>query len=127
MHDTEIERLDRLANLLDSKFQIPGTGIRFGLDSIIGLIPGFGDLVTVGPTAFLVHRAYLLGASRRTILRMVANTAVDWLIGSIPLIGDVFDLAFKANNRNVALLRKDLARKSEAKVFAGNEAHEAPI
>ena len=105
----EIEKLDRLSTLLDSRFRIPGTPIRFGWDSILGLIPGAGDLASLGPSAYLIYRGYRLGARKRTILRMTANTGLDFIVGAVPVLGDVFDLVFKANNRNFALLRKELA------------------
>ena len=105
----EIEKLDRLSTLLDSRFRIPGTPIRFGWDSILGLIPGAGDLASLGPSAYLIYRGHRLGARKRTILRMTANTGLDFIVGAVPVLGDVFDLVFKANNRNFALLRKELA------------------
>ena len=111
----EIEKLDRLSTLLDSRFRIPGTPIRFGWDSILGLVPGAGDLASLGPSAYLIYKGYQLGARKRTILRMSANTGLDFVVGAVPLLGDVFDLVFKANNRNFALLRKELADSSTIK------------
>jgi len=113
----EIEKLDRLSTLLDSRFRIPGTPIRFGWDSILGLIPGAGDLASLGPSAYLIYKGYRLGARKRTILRMSANTGLDFVVGAVPLLGDVFDLVFKANNRNFALLRKELADSSTIKKY----------
>ena len=104
----EIERLDRLADLLDSRFRVPGLGWRFGLDSVIGLVPGVGDVAALGPSAYLVYRGYKLGADRGTLGRMAVNTGLDFVVGAIPLAGDVFDAAFKANRRNVELLKDDL-------------------
>lgn len=106
---SEVEKLDHLSTLLDSRFRIPGTPIRFGWDSILGLIPGAGDLASLGPSAYLIYKGYRLGARKRTILRMTTNTGLDFVVGAVPVLGDVFDLVFKANNRNFALLRKDLA------------------
>lgn len=108
----ELDKLDRFSTLLDSRFRIPGTPIRFGWDSIIGLIPGAGDLVSLGPSAYLIYKGYALGARKRTIVRMTANSGLDFIVGTVPILGDVFDLVFKANNRNFALLRKDLAVRS---------------
>lgn len=105
----EIKKLDRLSTLLDSRFRIPGTPMRFGWDSILGLVPGAGDLASLGPSAYLIYRGHRLGARKRTILRMTANTGLDFIVGAVPVLGDVFDLVFKANNRNFALLRKELA------------------
>ncbi|MGR3571585.1 DUF4112 domain-containing protein [Brevirhabdus sp.] len=108
----ELRRLDRLAQLLDSRFRIPGTGIRFGLDGLIGLVPGLGDLATLAPSAYLLVQANRLGVSKATMLRMAGNTGIDFAIGAVPLLGDIFDIGFKANNRNVALLRADLENRT---------------
>lgn len=109
--EAEIARLDRLAELLDSRFRVPGTGWRFGLDSVIGLIPGVGDVAALGPSAYLVWQARRLGASRGTIGRMMLNTGLDFVVGGVPVAGDVFDAVFKANLRNIDLLKRDLARR----------------
>ncbi|QIE57837.1 DUF4112 domain-containing protein [Pikeienuella piscinae] len=92
---------------MDARFLIPGTRIRFGLDALIGLAPGVGDAIALVPGAWIVARAHALGARRRTLLRMVGNLAIDWFAGSVPLIGDIFDVGFRANLRNVALLRAE--------------------
>jgi hypothetical protein len=104
----EIARLDRLADLLDSRFRIPGTKIRFGLDGLIGLVPGIGDTLTLLPSAWLVWRAWQMGLPRRDIARMAANTGVDYAVGLVPILGDIFDVAFKGNRRNIAILRAAL-------------------
>jgi hypothetical protein len=106
----EIARLDRLADLLDSRFRIPGTKIRFGLDGLIGLVPGIGDTLTLLPSAWLVWRAWQMGLPRRDIARMAANTGVDYAVGLVPILGDIFDVAFKGNRRNIAILRAALGR-----------------
>lgn len=106
----EIARIDRLAHLLDNRFGLPGTRIRFGLDSIVGLIPGIGDAATTVPSAWMIMRGWQLGARRSVLLRMTGNVAVDFVVGSIPLVGDLFDVGFKANLRNAALLRKEILR-----------------
>ncbi|MEQ8255714.1 MAG: DUF4112 domain-containing protein [Roseovarius confluentis] len=109
-----LARLDRLANTLDSKFRIPLLGIPVGWDSILGLIPGVGDLVTLGPGAWIIVEGHRMGARKRVLGRMALNTGVDTVIGGIPLIGDAFDLFFKSHRRNVALLRRDLDVPSAA-------------
>ena len=109
--DAEIRRLEMLANLLDAQFGIPGTRLSFGLDSLLGLIPGVGDAITAVPAAYIIHRAERLGVPGPVLARMVVNLLADALIGSIPLVGDVFDLAFKANRRNVALMKAHLERE----------------
>src|SRR6056297_1537178 len=106
----EIERIDRLAKLLDARFRVPGTPIRFGLDSIVGLIPGVGDLAMAAPSAWMIWRGWQLGVRRRGLVRMGVNTGVDLAVGSIPILGDLFDLGFKANLRNAGILRSELGR-----------------
>jgi hypothetical protein len=105
-----LQRLRRLTKLLDSAFLIPGTNWRIGLDPIIGLIPGAGDLVTAALSVYIVVEAHQLGARRGTMARMVLNVAIDFLGGAIPLVGDIFDAAWKCNLRNLSLLEKEIAR-----------------
>lgn len=108
----EFARLEQLANLLDARFRIPGLGVRFGADTLVGLIPGIGDVVTFVPAAYLVWRAYRLGAPLQDVASMGANVAVDTVVGSVPVIGDIVDVAFKANRRNVAILRRHLQKRA---------------
>ncbi|HEX6144887.1 MAG TPA: DUF4112 domain-containing protein [Geminicoccaceae bacterium] len=103
-----IRRLNKFAELLDSQFQIPGTRFRMGLDGLIGLIPGVGDTATALLASYVLLEAYRLNAPTSLILRMLANIGIDWAVGSIPLAGDVFDVAFKVNKRNVAMLLRHL-------------------
>jgi hypothetical protein len=98
------ENLDQLARVLDDIFQIPGTNIRFGLDAIVGLIPGVGDLITGVSSFLIIFAAWERGVSRVTLARMVANVAIDTLVGSMPILGDLFDAAWKANRKNYNLL-----------------------
>lgn len=107
--------IDRLAKLLDSQFRIPGTGFRFGLDSLIGLIPGIGDAITGGLGLYIVHRARQEGAPGHVIVRMLWNLLVDTVLGAIPVIGDVFDFAFRANLKNARLLQRHLDRQRPAR------------
>jgi Domain of unknown function (DUF4112) len=106
-----IERLERLARLLDTAIVVPGTNIRFGADAIIGLMPGIGDAITTALSAWIVYEAHKLGVPRRLLARMIANMAVDGLVGAVPLAGDVFDVMWRANRRNVRLLREHLERE----------------
>jgi hypothetical protein len=99
-----LERLRELSRLLDNAIPIPGTRYRIGIDPILGLVPGLGDLVAAMMSAFLVVEAERLGAPRSVVWRMLLNVVTDTLAGSVPVAGDVFDAAWKANARNMALL-----------------------
>jgi hypothetical protein len=98
------ENLELLAHLLDDWFRIPGTSIRFGLDGIIGLIPGLGDILAGLASCIIILAAWVRGIPYITLVRMVVNLGLDVVIGAIPLLGDAFDIAWKANRRNYALL-----------------------
>lgn len=104
-----IERLDRMARALDSRFRIPGVGIMVGWDAILGLIPGLGAAVTLGPGVITIVEASRMGGRKRTMMRMAGNTAIDMVVGAIPVFGDIFDLFFKSNRRNVELLKSEYA------------------
>ena len=98
------EQLDHLASVLDDIFHIPGTKIRFGLDPIVGLVPGLGDVITGLLSFLIVFAAWRRGLPKITILRMVANIGIDTLVGAIPIVGDVFDMIWKSNRMNYKLL-----------------------
>src|SRR5262245_50175154 len=106
-----IARIDALATLLDTALVIPGTGVRFGLDALIGLFPVAGDIITLALSLFIVHEAYQLGAPRHVIARMLGNVALDGGFGAVPLVGDAFDVLWRANRRNVQLLREWLDQR----------------
>lgn len=109
---TDLERLDRLrrlARLLDARIGIPGTPLRFGADSLLGLVPGLGDAATALVSLYIIAEAHRLGASQATLARMVWNVLVDTGLGAVPVLGDVFDLFWKANMKNIVLLEKELA------------------
>lgn len=108
----QIAGLETLARVLDDVFRVPGTRIRFGLDGVIGLIPGVGDAVTGALAAYLAFRAWGLGLPPGVILRMGANVGLDFAVGSIPVAGDLFDFGFKANRRNINLLKRELAKRA---------------
>jgi hypothetical protein len=101
-----LARIDRLARIMDTAFAIPGTRIRFGADTIIGLAPGVGDLVTQAVAAYIIYEAHRLGVPRHKLLRMGGNLAVDTVIGAVPLLGDVADMFFRANKRNMRIIRE---------------------
>jgi hypothetical protein len=107
-HAQTIRRIRRLCYLLDSAFAIPGTNIRVGLDPIIGLIPGAGDVITAILALYIVVLAGRIGVRSSTMARMLANVAIDFLGGSIPIVGDIFDVAWKCNLRNLVLLEREL-------------------
>ncbi len=112
--------LELLAHWMDSAFHIPGIGLRFGLDAIIGLIPGLGDTLTSLASLYILNAGRRYGVPRVTMLRMAANIAVDYLVGMIPLAGDAFDVVWKANQKNVALLRRHvLATPAEERRAGG--------
>ena len=100
------ERLDRLSWLMDDLITIPGLGWRFGLDAIVGLIPGFGDTATSIVSFYILASAVRYRVPKVTLLRMGLNIGIDYLLGSLPVVGDIFDAWWKSNQMNVALLSK---------------------
>lgn len=108
------ERLGRLAWLLDSSIPIPGTRFSIGLEALIGLVPGIGDVIGVLLSSYILREAAALGVSRSILARMALNVAVEGLVGMIPLAGDLFDAAYKANQRNVRLLNSYLDQPTQA-------------
>ncbi|MCA9443615.1 MAG: DUF4112 domain-containing protein [Candidatus Omnitrophica bacterium] len=105
--DRSMDRIAKLADLLDNRYRIPGTPIRVGWDPIIGLIPVVGDTLTAGLGGFIVREAIRLGARKRVILRMLFNLFLDWLIGLVPFIDILLDMGFKANAKNARLLVRE--------------------
>ena len=109
-HEEALARLEALAKLMDGAFVIPGTKTRIGLDGLIGLIPGIGDVVSGLISSYLIWEARQLGVSRWVLARMVGNTFIDTAVGAIPFAGDVFDVMFRANMKNMNLLRQHLEK-----------------
>ena len=105
-----LQRLRRLGQLLDNSIRVPGTNFRFGLDTIIGLVPGVGDLAGGALSLYILVEAARLGVPRPLLVRMGYNVAVDVLVGAVPVLGDLFDAAFKANLRNLALVQQHVDR-----------------
>jgi len=112
-------RVARIARLLDSAFVIPGTRIRLGLDPLIGLIPGAGDAVTTALSAYVVYEAYRAGLPAALVLRMVINVAIDLIVSSVPFFGDIGDIFWRANQRNLAIFDAYLARRPSGPVIEG--------
>jgi len=103
-----IREFDRLARLLDTQWRIPGTNMRFGLDPVVGLVPGVGDVAAGLVSAYIVLLAARLKLPAGVMARMIGNVAVDVVFGSVPLLGSIFDLFYKANRRNLRLLQRHL-------------------
>jgi predicted aconitase with swiveling domain len=110
-----LDRARALTRLLDSAGRVPGTNMRFGLDPVLGLVPGLGDVAGAGLAGYVVLLAVRHGAPRAVVARMVGNVAVDAVVGSVPLVGDLFDAGWKANTRNLALLEGAIERPTEAR------------
>ena len=104
-----------LARMLDSAVRIPGTGIRFGAESIFGLIPVVGDIAGAALSGYIVLTSARLGAPAPTVVRMLANIGIDTVIGAVPVLGDMFDVGWRANMRNVELLEGHLGSSTESK------------
>ncbi|WP_407493308.1 DUF4112 domain-containing protein [Pseudooceanicola sp. MF1-13] len=108
-----LDKVDRIARVMDRAVRIPGTSIRMGLDSIIGWVPGVGDTLTLAPSLYIIELARREGVPGHKLARMLGNIGVDWLIGLVPLIGDIFDIGWKSNTRNAALLRDHIEGRIE--------------
>ena len=108
-NEVRFKRVRLLSRLLDEQFRLPGTTYRVGLDGLLGLIPGVGDAVWALRSVYILYEAMRLGASSTVLLRMIANIGMDAVGGAIPIVGDIFDMAWKANKKNAALLHAYLA------------------
>ena len=102
------ENLDMLSKVLDTWFRVPGTNLRFGLDGIIGFVPGIGDFLAGGASCVIVLAAFFRGVPMITVARMVANLAIEVVVGVVPVLGNLFDIGWRANRRNYALLEQSL-------------------
>jgi hypothetical protein len=109
--EQRIARLEAIAQLLDVAFVVPGTKIRYGIDGLIGLIPVVGDVITTAISLWLVREARALGAPWHITARMLGNVAIDGAVGIVPFVGDAFDVMFRANMRNMKMLRKWLDKQ----------------
>jgi hypothetical protein len=116
-HAARLKRMRQLSRVLDSAFVIPGTKQRMGLDPILGLIPGGGDTVSAALSSYIIIEAAMMGLPRSALMRMVLNIAIDTIVGSVPILGDIFDVFSKANLRNMQIVENHVkAPKSSAKV-----------
>lgn len=106
--DATLARVTALAHVMDQAITIPGTNVRMGLDAALGLVPVIGDLISQAIASYIIWEARRLGVSRLTIMRMIANSAIDTVVGAVPLAGDLFDVAFRANIKNLKLLQRHL-------------------
>ena len=105
-----LHKIRKIANLLDTAIAIPGTKIRFGLDPILGLFPGGGDLIAALISGYMIYLATRFGLQSSEIFKMIRNIAIETAVGSIPLAGDLFDAYFKANIRNLEILESHIAK-----------------
>jgi hypothetical protein len=121
--DAEVEdavaRVEALARLMDSIIEIPGTKVRIGIDALIGIVPVIGDLLSQAISSYIIWEARRLGVSRLTLARMIGNSAIDTVIGFIPFAGDAFDVVFRANMKNLALLRGHLEKHGHIRRATG--------
>ena len=115
-HEARLTRLRRLSRVLDAQWSIPGTRYRVGLDGLVGLIPGVGDAAGALLSTYILYEAMRLGAPGWVLLRMAANIGLETVVGALPVVGDLFDVAWKANTKNVALLQAALAARRTASV-----------
>lgn len=102
----DLKWVDKITDLMDSKFRVPGTQFRFGLDPILGLVPGLGDATSLAVSGSLIYYMAKFGASKKLIIMMIGNVILDATIGSIPILGNIFDFTYKANQRNVRMLKR---------------------
>lgn len=103
-HEEVIRTLRKLGKFLDSSIRVPGTNLSFGVDPLLGLIPGVGDVLGLAISSYIIHQARRMGVSKFKLFRMGCNVGLETLIGAIPVVGDAFDFAFKANQRNLRIM-----------------------
>jgi hypothetical protein len=106
-----LERLDKLSTLLDLAFLVPGTNIRFGVEAILRLVPGIGDVAALFLSCRVLYESHRLDVPRLLMMRMIGNVVVEGMAGAVPIAGDLFDVGWRANRRNVKLLREHFERE----------------
>jgi len=109
-HADDLARLRKLAVAMDSAYRVPGTQVRLGWDAILGFVPVVGDALTLVPSAFIISEAHRLGAPKTLLTRLGLNTGIDFVLGAIRLVGDIFDIGWQSKTRNVNLLHGHLAK-----------------
>ncbi len=109
IHEARIERIEKTARWTDDVFEVPGLGIKFGWDAVVGLIPGVGDFVMTLASFHLLIEAIMANAPKSVLFRMGTNVLIEAIVGAVPLLGDVFDVFWKANRRNARILKSFLA------------------
>lgn len=107
------EKIDKLAGRMDDFIKIPGTKIGIGWDSILGLLPGIGDVLTLLSQTYLIFQAFRVGVRKRVFAKMLVNALIDVLVGAIPGLGDLFDIFWRSNRRNADLIRDEIAKIAE--------------
>jgi hypothetical protein len=122
-----IDRMRTVARIFDDLFEIPGTGFRIGLDPILGAVPVVGDALSAGLSLYVVLESARLGVSFTTLLRMLANVTLDAAVGSIPVVGSVFDAVWKANKRNLELAIEDLLAEADRHGSGGDDSEAVVI
>lgn len=113
--EQKVAHLRGLARFLDDSIPVPGTTYRIGVEPIVGLVPGVGDFFGMTLSAYIILRAADLGVSKATIVRMIINLAIDGLFGSLPIVGDLFDIVWKANLRNIAIVEAEILKDAPLK------------
>ncbi|HEY0223891.1 MAG TPA: DUF4112 domain-containing protein [Pseudolabrys sp.] len=106
-----VARLDALAKLFDTAFIVPGTNVRFGVEAVMRLVPGVGDAAATALSCWLLYEAHQLEVPKHVFARMVANVAIEGVVGAVPVFGDLFDVGFRANRRNVKILQEHFERE----------------
>lgn len=106
-----LARIDMLSKLFDTAFTLPGSNVRFGVEALMRLVPGIGDAAASGLSCYLLYEAHRLEVPQQVFARLVANVAIEGIVGAVPVFGDLFDVGFRANRRNVAILKEHFERE----------------
>jgi hypothetical protein len=106
-----LARIDMLSKLFDTAFTLPGSNVRFGVEALMRLVPGIGDAAASALSCYLLYEAHRLEVPQQVFARLVANVAIEGIVGAVPVLGDLFDVGFRANRRNVAILKEHFERE----------------